>query len=242
LSFAPTKIQIMKKVVIALTIAAGLATAAQAQYRPAGGEKSLEVNFAPLGGTPVTIGGIKFRSFSSQTSAFRLGVFIGHSNQSTVTQEEELDDANVVEALELKKTTRSTTISVQPGIERHLTGTERLSPYFGGFVNIGYSMNYEKDEMQIELGAIADPTLSVGHTITRGGQLNLGLNAVAGFDYYIAEHLYLGTEIGFGFALSNDLNNRREVVDAELNADNTTLIEVTTESDSVLNNRSSWQI
>jgi hypothetical protein len=237
-----SKNQTMNKIVLAIVLTAGVATAAQAQYRPSGGEKSLEVNFAPLGGNPVMITGIKLRSFASQESAFRIGFFVGHSSTTTITQEEDNDVDLPFPMLELESVNRSTTISVQPGIERHLAGTDRLSPYLGGFVNIGYTATSSRTEQQIALGAIATPTQDVGHRIERGGQLNLGLNAVAGFDYYIAEHLFLGTELGFGFAMNRDLVNRVEVRDATLNTDNTVLVERTTESDSVQGNRSSWQI
>ncbi len=232
----------MKKLVFVIALVAGVATATQAQYRPAGGEKSLEVNFAPLGGNPVSISGIKLRSFSSQESAFRLGLFIGVSNSKTITQDEDTNDDGEQIALELADTDRSFSIAIQPGIERHLTGTDRLSPYLGGFVNIGYTSTTSITENQIELGDVGDPNLSVGSSTSRGGTLNLGLNAVAGFDYYVAEHLYLGSEIGFGFAFNRDLVNKVEDVYAELNDAGDRYVERTEENESTVGNKSSWQI
>ncbi|TXI76934.1 MAG: hypothetical protein E6Q44_14705 [Flavobacteriales bacterium] len=186
----------MKRVFLLTALAVGSIGISNAQYKPAAGERTLEVNFAPLGGTPVSIGGIKYRSFSSETTAFRVGVFLGFSNTTKVTQ----DENSQTQMLELKEKNGSTTISLQPGIEKHFAGTERLSPYIGGVLNIGYGMTSKKEESQ--------QGTSVGTTTTKGGSLDLGLNAVAGFDYYVAEKLYLGTEIGFGVGMTSDLTNK----------------------------------
>ena len=37
----------------------------------------------------------------------------------------------------------------------------------------------------------------------KGGFLRIGANVVAGFDCYITKHVYLGTELGFGFQMVN---------------------------------------
>lgn len=190
----------MKRVLLFAGLVALIGGQANAQYKPTAGERTLEVNFAPLGGTPVSIGGIKYRSFSSETSAFRLGVFLGYGSTTRVTQDEDSETNKV----ELKDKEGSFTINVQPGIEKHFAGTERLSPYIGGVLNIGYGTTSERKEAQIG----PDSDKKVGTTITKGGNLNLGLNAVAGVDYYIASKLYLGTEIGFGLALSKDLTKK----------------------------------
>lgn len=185
----------MKRAFLLAAVISVVAGTAQAQYKPATGERTLEVNFAPLGGTPVSIGGIKYRSFGTETSAFRLGVFLGHGSTATITQDA---DTNAVELKDKKSTT---TISIQPGIEKHFAGTERLSPYIGGVLSLGYGMTSERVESQ-------QPNRAVGARITKGGTLDIGLNAVAGFDYYVAEKLYLGTEIGFGVAMHKDLTKK----------------------------------
>lgn len=211
----------MKRTLLLTACVAMIAGSTSAQYKPAAGERTLEVNFAPLGGNPVSIAGIKFRKFSSPTSAFRLGVFIGHSSTTTVTQ----DENSTLSQVELMDKESNTTISIQPGIEKHFAGTERLSPYIGGVVNIGYGMDNKREEQQ-------EPNNSVGAKITKGGSLDLGLNAVAGFDYYVANKLYLGTEIGFGVAMSKDMTNKVSwdnvtgAQDGESNVDNKSTLNV----------------
>lgn len=211
----------MKRALFLAAVISVVATTANAQYKPAAGERTLEVNFAPLGGTPVSIGGIKYRSFGSETKAFRLGLFLGYGSTATVTQDEDGD----ADQVELKDKKSTFTISLQPGIEKHFAGTERLSPYIGGVLSIGYGMTNEREEQQV-------PDEAVGATITKGGSLDLGLNAVAGFDYYVANKLYLGTEIGFGVAMHSDMTKK-------VTYDN---IEGAEDSESKVDNKSTFNV
>lgn len=185
---------------------------AQAQYRPAGGEKNLELMVAPLGGSPISMAGIKYRSFSSANKAMRMGLFLGFDNKTTVTQDED----SKTKMLELKKKETSITIGLQPGIEKHLAGTERLSPYFGGYLDLNYTTKTKKDETQLNLSGDKQ---EVGYTKNTSGSLGIGLNAVAGFDYYLAKSLYVGTELGFGIATTMPMKSKTETVSA--NDDNT---------------------
>ncbi len=227
--FADTNPIPMKRVVLVAAIAALSIGTTSAQYKPAAGERTLEVNFAPLGGSPVSIAGIKYRSFGTETSAFRLGVFLGFSNTTTITQDE--NNQNGATDKELKDTEGSFSINLQPGIEKHFAGTERLSPYIGGVLNIGYMATTSKSETQYTESL-------VGEDVEKGGTLNLGLNAVAGVDYYIAQHLYMGTEVGFGVAMNKDLT--KKVTSQTLNQDGNGL--VSTDTDSKAGTESSLQV
>lgn len=219
----------MKRTLLIAGMAALICGSANAQYKPAAGERTLEVNFAPLGGSPVSIGGIKYRSFGSETSAFRLGVFLGYGNTTTITQDE--DNTNGASLKELRDKESTMTINIQPGIEKHFAGTERLSPYIGGVLNIGYGSTTERSETQYTASL-------VGEDVEKGGSLNLGLNAVAGVDYYIANKLYLGTEIGFGVAMNMDL--MKKVTTQALNDDGNAL--VTTDTESRVNTSNNFQL
>lgn len=208
----------MKNLLMAGTLMmAGVAatTDVQAQYRPdEAGAQNLELMVAPLGGSPITMAGIKYRSFSSATSAMRAGVFLGFDNKTTILQDEDSE----AKTLELKKKESSFTIGVQPGIEKHLAGTERLSPYFGGYVDLNFTSKSKKEETQLNL---ASDRREVGYTKTTSGSLGIGLNAVAGFDYYIAKSLYLGTELGFGVATTMPMKSKSESVVANATNDGT---------------------
>ena len=218
----------MKRHLLAVTafVAAIASTQAQEQYRPVGGEGNLELMIAPLGGSPVTMAGIKYRHFGSATSAMRLGVFLGYQNKTTITQ----DENSVTKDLELKKKNSGITIAIQPGIEKHMTGTDRLSPYIGGYVDLNFTTTNKKDESQMTL---SNGDFILGSSQTKGGSLGLGLNAVAGFDYYLAKSLYFGTELGFGFAANMPMKNKFEDVVLNDDATGTKTVSVDGKKDNV---------
>ncbi len=228
-TFAAPILKHMKRTLLLTAVVVGIAGAASAQYKPAAGEATLEVNFAPLGGSPVSIAGIKYRSFGTETSAFRLGVFLGFGSTTTITQDE--DTENGATAKELKDSESTFSINIQPGIEKHFAGTERLSPYIGGVLNLGYEATSEKSETQFT-------STLVGEDVEKGGSLNVGLNAVAGFDYYVANKLYLGTELGFGVAMSKDMT--KKVTTQSLNQNGDALESDDTESN--VDNKSEFNV
>jgi hypothetical protein len=51
-----------------------------------GGENNIELQLAPLGGSPISIGGIKYRKFTTATTAIRADVFLGFNNSTDVTE------------------------------------------------------------------------------------------------------------------------------------------------------------
>lgn len=219
----------MKRHVLAVTaLLAGIAsTQAQEQYRPVGGEKNLELMVAPLGGSPVTMAGIKYRHFGSATSAMRLGVFLGYQNKTTILQDED----SKTNKLELKKKESSITVAIQPGLEKHMTGTDRLSPYIGGYLDLNFTTKNTKEETQLT-------DTKMGYDQTKKASLGFGLNAVAGFDYYLAKSLYFGTELGFGVVATMPMKNKTETVTLDATSGN----EVTTSGDSKKDNVSSIQV
>ena len=173
----------MKKILVFAVCATMLSITANAQpFKQAGGEKNFEVNFAPLGGSPVSIGGIKFRKFNSTgKSAFRLNVFLGTSSDKTITQQ---SDTGGVPELSTKKS--SFNISVRPGYECHMTGTDRLSPYTG--VEIAIEMNTSKEVKEGENG---DHSINKTTTKNADGYLAFGANAFAGADFYFSKSIFL---------------------------------------------------
>lgn len=153
-------------------------------------ETTLEVQFEPFGNNPISLNGIRARWFSTPKKAFRLNVFAGLDTDSQITQQE--NDGADLEELRDKNTRFS--INVRPGFERHLKGTDRLSPYFGMEFDLAFQTSVHKEEIQ--------PGTEVHYikTVNENGFIRMGTNLVAGFDYYIAKKLYLGTEFGYGFS------------------------------------------
>lgn len=197
----------MKKTIITLLAVLTLATFTQAQdWKPAAKNKSLEVNFAPLGGSPISIGGVQFRMFNSETSAIRAGLFLGFSSSNKVTQDK-ADSTSPASAgaAELKTKSSSFEIGLQPGIEMHMAGTERLSPYWGAVLDLGFKGSTEKKEVG---GATASAAVYEATTKNKEGFVRLGVMLALGTDWYFAKKAYLGAEMGVGLGIKSDATEK----------------------------------
>lgn len=204
----------MKKKVLlvaAIFTAAFFTTEVQAQdYKPVAGEKTVEVNFTPFGGSPISISGLKFRSFTSETSAFRLGINLAYSSTSEDPQliDTDLDGENDEELVDKNS---SFGIRLEPGIEKHFAGTERLSPYIGGVATIGFSKTTITDENYGDAD-LTDTSVEgeVYEDKTKDGSLDLGVRLVLGADWYFTEKMYLGVEVGYGVLYSSKNDTKYE--------------------------------
>lgn len=184
----------MKKIFLFAAAAMFIGTAANAQdvYKQTGGEQNIEVLFAPLGGSPIGINGIKYRKFTSATTAWRAEVFLGFSSSTDIGTELNSN----FEPVEVKDRSSNFDIVLSPGLEWHLPGTDRLSPYYGAVLNIGLSRSTDRSEFLV----VDD----VEEMTTKNGSLSLGLAGVGGFDFYFADNIYMGAEIGVGFGFTSD--------------------------------------
>lgn len=189
----------MKHLLILALIAAPSLLMAQdteeinSEFKPDAGEKTLEVQFAPFGSNPISVNGIRARWFRSPDKAFRLNAFISVNTDTEITQQENAD----LNLKELKDKSFLFTVSIQPGYEFHLKGTDRLSPYFGWEADIAYRTSSFTSESQSGTDVNYIKQLNVN------GFSRIGINAIAGLDYYVTKKLYLGTEFGFGAGLIN---------------------------------------
>lgn len=185
----------MKKILL-IALGAGLFVVPAQAQKQAGGEKNLEVHFAPLGGSPISIDGIRFRKFNAAgNSAWRVNLFIGLNSEEEITQQA---NATTTPATpELTKKSSGMTIGLSPGYEKHMAGTANLSPYWG--VELAFTLaSSNVDELKNDPG-------NPGGTYTdtdknKDGYTSIGLNIVAGCDFYFSKSIYLGAELGWGFA------------------------------------------
>ncbi|MCC9166426.1 hypothetical protein [Pontibacter harenae] len=176
----------MKNTLIVLAVLLVSALTVQAQngsttYKPTAGNITTEVLFNYLGNISLNDGFIRGRYFTSDATALRLSVGIHYNH-------DKLDDDAF---------SRTAGISLAPGIEKHFAGTERLSPYIGAELPISLrGARYENDGTEVK-GAITPNGLS-------RGSLSVGLNAVAGTDFYFARNFYVGVEAGVGIRYRKD--------------------------------------
>lgn len=191
-----------------IAVFAGVATFASAQFKPEAGQKTLEVNFTPLGGAPISINGIKLRMFNDATTAYRLGINLNYASSKTRTG----TTADFSTELYDKSTVMG--ISLQPGIEKHMGGTTRLSPYMGAILDLGFQSS--TDVTEAENGTTPN---QVDQTTIKGanGFFRIGLNAVAGADYYMTNKVYIGVEVGYGLQMVNMATITTEIDGAATN-------------------------
>ena len=131
------------------------------------------------------LGQIKGRYFLSDDMALRLGVDIDYQNHS-------YDNNDLI--LPIIEDNNLFGISINPGIEKHFAGTERLSPYIGAEL----SLQYRGSSTTVTEGArVTEYKGSWAHGGNRG-YWGAGLSGLAGFDYYLAKNFFVGYELGLG--------------------------------------------
>jgi outer membrane protein W len=115
---------------------------------------------------------LRMRYFIKDNLAVRLTV--GRDGESVTTSiPASIDTATntIIPASEV--TTKNSIMNLGLAAEYHLAGTDRMSPYFTAGFNVGND--------------------------TRTEISSFGLNLGAGIDYYVAENIYLGLELGFNY-------------------------------------------
>ena len=147
-----------------------------------------EVNLNPFSSSPININYLRFRYFTSETSAVRIGFSVGAQKQ---TPSQEL-------------TRQTFEFNIRPGYEWHLAGTERLSPFFGVEADFAVkTSSYEDQDVDAFLKKVTGAWSESG---TERAFTRFGLNAIIGADFYVAKRVYIGTEFGFGFQSTNFSN------------------------------------
>lgn len=147
-------------------------------FKPVTGDITTEVAVSLEHGVSLNRGGVRVRKFTAADKAFRLGV------QADYTYNKLGDDAY--------QTTFGVTLA--PGMEKHFAGTSRLSPYIGVELPIGYRGSKSESDNHVTEGS-----WTTGSCLSCNiANFNVGLNGLAGVDYYLAPRFYVGFEIGAG--------------------------------------------
>lgn len=219
----------MKKSVLILAAIIGLAATTQAQvstFKPEGGMSSLEVTFDPTAIFNASSGasmfglssigglnqGIKYRNWMSENMAARGTFLVGLRNISTPYVTLDSDG----EEVDIKDVSFEWAVQIRPGVERHFKGTDRLSPYVGSELIIGYGANKYSSERLDTADAVVTDVVKNDMSGTSGNWyyangFTVGIGAIAGFDYYIAKDLYLGLEINYAVAYNKGNKVKREI-------------------------------
>lgn len=202
----------MKKLILSALAIFALTTANAQKTKKTNSETTESFNFKPVKGTLTTEVGVsggllntnfatinstaKFRYFIKDDLAVRAGLGLGSRKEeiNTVLLQNTPNQYTVNE----KETVSSKTFSV--GIEKHFSGTERLSTYVGADILLGFTgATYDKSQTNN-----GNTTSIVGGTnginLNGNGSSSFGLRATVGADYYFTKKLYLGVEVGLGYS------------------------------------------
>ena len=134
------------------------------------------------------------RYYSTDQVAYRMGFGVNFDNYKRSTA-----DSVGPNLRERDTTIRDFSLNVSFGIERHLTASKRLDPYLAadlGLIFIGKS--FQKNEEYTSSGAGKS---SIIQTIEQDGGLGISLSGSAGFNYFLAPNLSVGSELGLGIGL-----------------------------------------
>ncbi|OJV54396.1 MAG: hypothetical protein BGO31_09520 [Bacteroidetes bacterium 43-16] len=130
---------------------------------------------------------LRGRYFLTETSAIRVGLNV----TSTGTKENFWKDSTTTKGVLNQRTSN---VMINLGYEKHFKGTNRLSPYVGGDVLLGFGSQKEKGSETDGNTYFANYNYDV-----KTSNFSWGVRGVVGADYYFAKNVYLGVEAGLGF-------------------------------------------
>ena len=181
----------MKKLMLIVAFA-GVASFAFAQ-KPVAGDRTAEVGLNLQTGTAAisyTVPQLRFRQFMTDDMAYRLRISMG----STSTTNGFDFGTYSWEA----KTNTGFGINLSPGIEKHMKGTGKLSPYMGAEANISFNTGATAETSNGSSSSIANAANGDKYSLTGGSIFGFGVGVVMGADYYVTDGVYVGVEYGLG--------------------------------------------
>lgn len=152
---------------------------------------------------------IKVRYFATNDLAYRLAF-----NVNNLRKENGLSNVYGTNPIENSDIKKSTSFGINLGIEKHLTGTRRLSPYLGAEIAFGMKFSNETIDTKqstTEIKGGWQTTQMVPYSNGNGtyyyttvinteiGYQSYGINLVTGFDYYISRNFFFGYEMLLGY-------------------------------------------
>lgn len=189
----------MKKLMVTALLLSLYAGSASAQKASAG-DLNVEGQFSLWGPTQVVAPIIRARYFVTDDLAARvqLGFF---TNNVTTNFAQNPDGTGGAGS---NKRTNSM-FDVRLGVEKHLAGTDKFSPYLGA--ELRFASASAKEEWSNSNNGNSytanDRATRTGGWVTGGPAYTpgttFGVNLLVGADYYVFEKLYIGAEFGYGF-------------------------------------------
>ncbi|WP_018676486.1 hypothetical protein [Riemerella columbina] len=199
----------MKKLFLVGALALFGAMNAQ-EYKPTTGDVTTEFGLTGgLGNTSIELPGkgafFKARYFKANNMAYRMSLFLGTSS-NTDDIDNKINEASLSELHTTGKDKSSNTgFLLGFGLEKHFTGTERLSPYIGGELLLGFnSQKTSKNTTTVNSGKNTTYYKNEIKSEVKGpNEFSFGVRGVFGADYYFTKKVFLGVEAGLGLVYAS---------------------------------------
>ncbi|RMG69443.1 MAG: hypothetical protein D6722_10300 [Bacteroidetes bacterium] len=193
-----------------------LSLPAMAQMKPSAGDVSFGFRFSGLNdlslqafsedafGTPELLG----RYFFTDQMAVRLRIGANIGSTTEDFSDSYIDSVRFPEPRRIDSASTdfisSSAFSFTPGFEYHFNSTaQRLDPYAGAEIVFGITgaTNTETDRAYLQADESFVPLYQEDLNIkTRvDGGISVGMNLLAGFNYFFSEKIAIGAEYGLGF-------------------------------------------
>jgi hypothetical protein len=186
----------MKKLLIILTV---LFCASVFAQKPEAGKITTEVGLTLTAwNSNINSFGLNGRYFLNPALAFTIGVGMNNYN-NTITFAEKPDGSGATGNYETTGGSRNLTL----GLQKHFTGTEKLSPWFG--LSIGFGGGSSIINGSETNGQVYIKNYSINE---RGNTSDLNINLNLGMDYWLAEALFIGVQYS-PLAFASEASNER---------------------------------
>ncbi|MDR0364131.1 MAG: hypothetical protein LBH92_03830 [Bacteroidales bacterium] len=202
----------MKKLLTLFIMTAMIVGVAQAQYKPEGGDVTVELQFTPFGDKAFSEMGLQSRIFFNKKIALRVGLDYGmEGGKLTVPY---LSGDKTYD--EIYKTS-SVDFHFAPGVEFHFGNWERVSVYAGTGFLVGLhtcksSMENTENNVKWESkGGIMVYDYYGAVYLEDMNAIKFGVHASLGTDVYLVKGLYMGAELKLGHVFEMSPTGNAEI-------------------------------
>jgi hypothetical protein len=177
----------MKKIVLtAAAFALTVSSVFSQEFKPK--EKDIAVGLAfenPFQASKFSlINGVSGRYFLKSDLALRANLSLARDSKTSYVYDP--TSGNEVSS----KLISSFGLGLHLGAEKHFSGTDRLDPYAGADLLIGYTSKFDENKNTL---------VPASNGSEKSSSTDLGLRLLAGADFYIFPKVYVGTEFGISF-------------------------------------------